>query len=292
MRSILAKIVGLLLAFNLALWAFFLATDDFITNEVRQIKNQLVVTANLYAKITVPILSNLTLTDFEKSVTLQELLADTKLIGNKNLRIFRFENKDNLETQFKYFDGNEELIFAPKTITVLPEDDTITEEILPPAVIPANEIQPLASHIFKYYKPIVDSSVLTPPIVEKRARFSVQEEVIDTELDAYLIRVLLPVRSGSLTLGIVEVWEKYSIKDAYIGRNSTRINLLAGASALTLVFGILLAISIVFPLRKLSKRLDQKLTPDDVATQLQSFGVKGLSERRDEINSRNDPRVT
>ena len=129
MRSILAKIVGLLLAFNLALWAFFLATDDFITNEVRQIKNQLVVTANLYAKITVPILSNLTLTDFEKSVTLQELLADTKLIGNKNLRIFRFENKDNLETQFKYFDGNEELIFAPKTITVLPEDDTITEEI-------------------------------------------------------------------------------------------------------------------------------------------------------------------
>ena len=126
MRSILAKIVGLLLAFNLALWAFFLATDDFITNEVKQIKNQLVITANLYSKITVPVLSNLALTDFEKSVSLQELLADTKLIGNKNLRIFRFENKDDLDTQFRYFDGNEELLFAPKTITVLPEDDTIT----------------------------------------------------------------------------------------------------------------------------------------------------------------------
>ena len=108
MRSILAKIIGLLLAFNLALWAFFLATDDFITNEVRQIKNQLVVTANLYSKITVPVLSNIALTDFEKSVSLQELLADTKLIGNKNLRIFRFENKDDLDTQFRYFDGNEE----------------------------------------------------------------------------------------------------------------------------------------------------------------------------------------
>ena len=106
MRSILVKIIGLLLAFNLALWAFFLATDDFITNEVSQIKNQLAVTANLYAKITAPILSNLTLSDFEKSVSLQELLTDTKLMGNKNLRIFRFENKDELETQFKYFDGN------------------------------------------------------------------------------------------------------------------------------------------------------------------------------------------
>ena len=283
MRSILVKIIGLLLAFNLALWAFFLATDDFITNEVSQIKNQLAVTANLYAKITAPILSNLTLTDFEKSVSLQELLTDTKLMRNKNLRIFRFENKDELETQFKYFDGNEELIFAPKTITVLPEDDTITEEPLPPAVIQSNELQPLASHIFKFYKPIVDSSILTPPIVEKRARFSIQEEVIDTDLDAYLVRVLTPIRSGSLTLGIIEVWEKYSIKDAYIGRNNTRINLLAGVSVLTFIFGILLAISIVFPLRKLSKQLDQKLTPDDVAIQLQSFGVKGLSERKDEI---------
>ena len=138
MRSILTKIIGLLLAFNLALWAFFLATDDFITNEVRQIKHQLFVKANLYAKITVPVLSNIALTDFEKSVSLQELLADTKLIGNKNLRIFRFENKDDLDTQFRYFDGNEELLFAPKTITVLPEDDTITEEILPPAVIQSN----------------------------------------------------------------------------------------------------------------------------------------------------------
>ncbi len=80
MRSILSKIIGLLLAFNLALWAFFLATDDFITMKSRQIKNQLAVTANLYAKITTPILSDQTLTDFEKSVTLQELLSDTKLI--------------------------------------------------------------------------------------------------------------------------------------------------------------------------------------------------------------------
>ena len=185
MRSILAKIIGLLLAFNLALWAFFLATDDFITNEVRQIKNQLTVTANLYAKITEPILSNITLTDFEKKVTLQELLTDSKLMRKENLRIFRFENKDNLEAQFKYFDGNEELTFAPKTITVLPEDDAITEEVLPPALIQSNELQPLASHIFKFYKPIVDSTILTPPIVEKRARFSIQEEVIDIDPVSY-----------------------------------------------------------------------------------------------------------
>ena len=58
-----------------------MATDDFITNEVRQFKNQLVVTANLYAKITAPVLSNLALTDFEKSVAFKASL-DLVLEGN------------------------------------------------------------------------------------------------------------------------------------------------------------------------------------------------------------------
>ena len=76
MRSILAKIIGLLLAFNLALWAFFLATDDFITNEVKQIKK---IPADSKSVVTCRIspdqFSVLTLLDIEF------MLADCKANG-------------------------------------------------------------------------------------------------------------------------------------------------------------------------------------------------------------------
>jgi len=74
------------------------------------------------------------------------------------------------------------------------------------------------------------------------------------------------------------------VREAYLGRNSMRLNLLIGMSAITIFLGFGLAFSIAFPLRRLSKRLDKKLTPEDIATQLQkSFSVKGLQNRRDEI---------
>ena len=45
----------------------------------------------------------------------------------------------------------------------------------------------------------------------------------------------------------------------------------------------MLALSIALPIRRLSKRLDRNLTPDDVATQLKSFTDRKLSARKDEV---------
>ena len=81
----------------------------------------------------------------------------------------------------------------------------------------------------------------------------------------------------------MEIWKNISIKEAYIGRNNTRLIFLVGMSSLTLIFGIMLALSIALPIRRLSKRLDRNLTPDDVATQLKSFTDRKLSARKDEV---------
>jgi len=47
--------------------------------------------------------------------------------------------------------------------------------------------------------------------------------------------------------------------------------------------GLVLAVSIAFPLRRLSRKLDKKLTPDDIAVQLQGFRIDSLLKRKDEI---------
>jgi len=52
---------------------------------------------------------------------------------------------------------------------------------------------------------------------------------------------------------------------------------------MTLILGLVLAVSIAFPLRRLSRKLDKKLTPDDIAVQLQGFRIESLMKRKDEI---------
>jgi len=52
---------------------------------------------------------------------------------------------------------------------------------------------------------------------------------------------------------------------------------------MTLILGLILAVSIAFPLRRLSRKLDKKLTPDDIAVQLQGFRIESLLKRKDEI---------
>ena len=46
-------------------------------------------------------------------------------------------------------------------------------------------------------------------------------------------------------------------------------------SVITLIFRVVvLAVSIAFPLRQLSNKLDKKLTPDDIAVQLEGFRIR------------------
>jgi len=50
-RGILSKILGLSLMFNLALWAFVIATEDAAVVEIRNKKDRLFERSNFYVKL-------------------------------------------------------------------------------------------------------------------------------------------------------------------------------------------------------------------------------------------------
>jgi signal transduction histidine kinase len=281
MQSILSKILGLLFALNLALWLFVFISDDFVPNQVENKRNELNLSALLYAQIALPVLLNEDFSEFEKSVELGELFTNNKIPNYDRINIYRYQEEGEFTEWFKYFEGRKATLPKPIETTELPPLEAFeVEEETPEKVSVSNQ---LASYMFQYYKPIVDRRILTEPMVEKRSRFSTQEEILDSNLDAYFLRVLHPIRNGRETLAVVEVFDQYYIKDAYIGRNSIRLNLLIGMSVMTLILGLILAVSIAFPLRRLSRKLDKKLTPDDIAVQLQGFRIESLLKRKDEI---------
>jgi two-component system sensor histidine kinase ChvG len=119
--------------------------------------------------------------------------------------------------------------------------------------------------------------------VPKRSKFNPQYHVIKSGENTYDIRVLAPIKVDRKTVALVEVWEDYDLKNAYFSRNSLRVQFLIGISLITLVFGLTLAFSIAFPLRRLSKRLNRKLTPSDMAEQMTNMSVAKLASRKDEI---------
>ena len=281
MRSILGKILGLLFALNLALWLFVFVSDDFVPNQVENKRDEINLSALLYAQIALPVLLNIDLSEFEKSVELGRLFANNKIPNYERINIYRYQEEGEFIEWYRYFEGRTATPPKPIEITELPPLEAFeVEEETPEKVSISDQI---ASYVFQYYKPIVDRRILTEPLVEKRSRFSTQEEILDSNLDAYFLRVLHPVRNGRETIAVIEVFDQYFIKDAYVGRNSIRLNLLIGMSVMTLVLGLILAVSIAFPLRRLSRKLDKKLTPDDIAVQLQGFRIESLIKRKDEI---------
>ena len=281
MRSIFGKILGLLIALNLALWLFVFISDDFVPNQVENKREELNLSALLYAQIALPILANENFSEFEKSVELGRVFANNKIPNFERINIYRYRDGGGVEDWHKYFNGINASPSKPIEILELPPIEAFeTTEEIPEKISVSNQI---ASYVFQYYKPILDRRILTEPLVAKRSRFSTQEEILDSNLDAYFVRVLHPVRNGRETLAVVEVFDQYYIKDAYIGRNSIRLNLLIGMSIITLILGLVLAFSIAFPLRRLSRKLDKKLTPDDIAVQLQGFRIESLLKRKDEI---------
>ena len=276
MRSILAKIIFLLLLFNCALWLFFIVSDDYVDREAKNRVSNLVRNTLLFGKVVQPILQDEKISEFDKSVRIQTLLSDKRLIENRKLRIYRFENFENLDENFVYFDGSSRMKYAPIKQETLGEKKIENVKKIDPKL-------QFASQLFQYYKPIVDKRLITEPIRTKAARFSIQKEILPISGDAYSIRVLTPIRIGVKTVGVVETWDTFYIREAYVDRNGIRLTILIGVSVLTLLFGAILAISIAFPLRRLSRKLDQKLTPEDIATQLDNFSIVSLATRKDEF---------
>lgn len=281
MRSILSKILGLLFALNLALWLFVFISDDFVPNQVENKRDELNLSALLYAQIALPILLNEDLSEFQKHIGLGRLFTNNKVPNYQRINIYRYQEEGEFVEWFKYFEGRRATPLKPIQITELPPSEAFeAEEETPEKVSLSNQ---LLSYMFQYYKPILDRRILTEPLVEKRSRFYIQDEIIDRNLDAYFLRVLHPVRNGRETLAVIEVFDQFYIKDAYIGRNAIRLNLLIGVSVMILILGLVLAVSIALPLRRLSRKLDKKLAPDDIAVQLQGFRIESLFKRKDEI---------
>ena len=276
MNSIYSKIAGLLIIFNVAVIGLFFSFDDYIPNEVNNKTEQLILKGNFFAKIIKPVLLTENISHFEKTIRIENLLNDEKLYSHKQIRIYKFEAKEYLSELFLYFDGEErrriENLKATGALLAKTRNQNLEKDNLD-----------IASRLFKFYQPLLNARILTDPLVERRSRFFHQTEVVQGESENYRIRVVAPIRQDALTLGIIEIWEEFSIKEAYVNRNNVRLIMLFGISFITLFFGIFLAFSIARPIRKLSKRLDRKLTPDDIASQLKTFSDQRLKSRKDEV---------
>ena len=276
MNSIYSKIAGLLIVFNISLLGLFFLFDDYIPSEVSKKQDDLALKANLYAKIVKPVLLDENISHFEKTIRIENLLEDNKLYKHQQMRIYRFDGSDKLSDYFVYFDGEEkQRLDNLKINSAIGRNKEKNND--------RKDDWRLAARLYDFFQPMFDARITTDPLVEIRSRFIQQSEILKGEDENYLIRIVAPVREGVLTLGIIEVWEEFSIKEAYVRRNNSRLIMLAAISVVTLVFGFFLALGIARPIRKLSKRLDKKLSPDDVANQLKSFGNQKLKSRKDEV---------
>ena len=80
MNSIYSKIAGLLIVFNISLLGLFFLFDDYIPSEVSKKKDDLTLKANLFAKIVKPVLLDENISHFEKTIRIENLLDDNKII--------------------------------------------------------------------------------------------------------------------------------------------------------------------------------------------------------------------
>ena len=72
-RGILSKILGLSLMFNLALWAFVIATEDAAVVEIRNKKDRLFERSNFYVKLLKPIFQQDGLSEFDRRLAIESV---------------------------------------------------------------------------------------------------------------------------------------------------------------------------------------------------------------------------
>ena len=120
MRSILGKILGLLFALNLALWLFVFVSDDFVPNQVENKRDEINLSALLYAQIALPVLLNKDLSEFEKSVELGRLFANNKIPNYERINIYRYQEEGEFVESYRYFEGRTATPPKPIEITELP----------------------------------------------------------------------------------------------------------------------------------------------------------------------------
>ena len=105
MQSILSKILGLLLALNIALWLFVFISDDFVPNQVDHKREELNLSALFYAQIALPILVNENLSEFQKKIELERVFTTAKIPNYEQINIYRYQEEGSFQEWHKYFVG-------------------------------------------------------------------------------------------------------------------------------------------------------------------------------------------
>ena len=262
--------------FLIALWVLFFVTDDFVENDILNKKNDLQSKASFMGKIARPAFENNKVSDFQLMLEMYDLFDDPQLLPVHKIKIYRYEDETDIGKGFVYYNGTYPIKRSSIAVTPL-------EAIGSQGQNNKWYDWDIMGALFSYYRKLSDARVVMAPIVSKRSKFNPQYHVIKSGENTYDIRVLAPIKVNRKTVALIEVWEDYDLKNAYFSRNSLRVAFLIGISFITLVFGLALAFSIAFPLRRLSKRLNRKLTPSDLADQMTNMSVTRLASRKDEI---------
>ena len=271
-RGILSKILGLLVMFNLALWAFVIATEDAALVEIRSKKDRLFERSNFYVKLLQPIFQQDELSEFDRRLAIEAVLLDSALAGTDRLKLTSLL----ADTQLTYFDGANPRISAP--IEVRPLPDAPEPDFTPQA----HGFDPF-EQLFVLYKSLFDLQIVTEPYEPKRARFTRQFQLLNPVSDLYELSYLVPIRVDGRPRAVLELSDSYYLREAYFGKNKSRLMVLTGLSGITIVFGALLAISIAMPIRRLSRRLNRRLKAETLVEQLEGFEIEAFETRRDEV---------
>ena len=275
LKGILSKILSLMVLFNIALWAFIFFYDEASELEIENKREQLYERSNLFVKMVEPIFEKEEFSSFERQLAIEEILRDQRIIGSKNLIISEFLIEPHEEDETIYFDGNNTRISQPIQTTRLKD----IEDEFEPSIKSFDPFETL----FVFYKNIFDYKFVTEPYVARHARNTAQFQILNSTSDSYELSYLVPIKVDEATVATLSLSDQYYLREAYLGKNKSRLKVLAGLSCITIIFGIWLAVSIALPIRRLSQRLNREIKADTIVEQLDALQIEGFEERKDEV---------
>ena len=151
-RGILSKILCLLVMFNLALWAFVVATEDAALVEIRSKKDRLFERSNFYVKLLEPIFRQDGLSEFDRRLAIEAVLLDSALAGTDRLKVSSLL----ADAQLTYFDGANLRISTPIEVRPLPDAPEPEFNAPEPGLDPFEKL-------FVLYKRLFDFQIVTEP---------------------------------------------------------------------------------------------------------------------------------
>ena len=275
LRGILPKILALMVLFNIALWAFIFFTDDASIVEIRNKQNQLYERSDLYVKLVEPVFAIEGLSSFSRKLAVEAIFRDGRLVGTDDLVVTEVSTELGKFSPVIYFDGHNSRVAAPIEIKLLKD----TEE----KFVPQTNLFDPFEKLFVFYKSFFDLEIVTEPYVAKLARSTRQFQLLNPNSDFYELSYFVPVKVDGATVAILSLSDQYYLRESYLGKNRSRLEVLAGLSLITLIFGTLLAVSIALPIRRLSRSLNRKLKADTLVDQLGTFQIDRFEKRKDEV---------